>query len=63
MAEGCKEEFDLSFLKFVLTFNSRNRANIYHRLNKVKKSKNIIVLRNDKEVKGFLSQFRQHNIP
>ena len=63
MAEGCKEEFDLSFLKFVLTFNSRNRANIYHRLNKVKKNKNIIVLRNNKEVKGFLSQFRQHNIP
>lgn len=63
MAEGCKESFDLSFLKFVVRFNSRNRANIYYKLNKVKKNKNIIILRNDKEVKLFLSQFRQHNIP
>ena len=53
MAEGCKEEFNLSFLKFVLTFNFRNRANIYHTLNK--SYKNIIVLRNKKEVTFFLS--------
>ena len=54
MAKGCKEEFNLSFLKFVLTFNFRNRANIYHTLNKA--DKNIIVLRNNKEVTLFLSQ-------
>ena len=42
------------FLKFVLTFNFRNRANIYHTLNKA--DKNIIVLRNNKEVTLFLSQ-------
>ena len=32
MDEGCKESFNLAFLKFVLMFNRRNRSNIYNRL-------------------------------
>ena len=63
MADGCKENFDLSFLKFVLTFNSKNRRSIYGVLGKIKKTKNVIVLKNDKEVKIFLSQLRQDYVP
>ena len=63
MAKGCKEEFDLSFLKFVLKFNYNNRKSIYDRLEKLKETKNIIVLRKDKEVDLFLSQLRQNYIP
>jgi len=63
IAEGCKESFDLSFLKFVLNFNRRNRSNIYNRLEKLKKNKNIIVLKNDSQVKSFLSQLRRNYIP
>ncbi len=63
MAAGCKEDFNLAFLKFVLMFNHRNRLNIYNRLEKAKKAKNIIVLKNDKQVKRFLCQLRQNGIP
>ena len=63
IAEGCKESFDLSFLKFVLNFNRRNRSNIYNRLEKVKNDKNVIVLKNDKQVKSFLFQLRENDIP
>ena len=63
MAEGCKEGFDLAFLKFVLTFNRKNRTNIYNRLEKAKNIKNVIVLRNDKQVSAFLFQLIENNIP
>lgn len=58
MAEGCKERFDLSFLKFVLNFNRRNRLKIYNRLENIKNDKNVIILKNNKQVKSFLSQLR-----
>ena len=63
MAEGCKENFDFTFLKFVLTFNSRNRAHIYNRLEKLTKTKNIIVLKSNKQVYSFLSQLQTNYIP
>lgn len=53
MAKGCKERFDLEFLNYVLTFNAKNRVNIYTKLEQVKNSKNVIVLKNDKEVDLF----------
>lgn len=54
--KGCKERFDLGFLNYVLSFNSKNRAKIYARLEKAKNTKNVIVLKNDKEISSFLSQ-------
>ncbi len=63
MANGCRESFDLSFLKFVVNFNRRNRSKIYNRLEKVKKDKNVIVLKRDRQVKSFLSQLRKNSIP
>jgi len=61
MAPGCKEEFDLEFLKYVLTFNYKNRANIYNILEKVKTTKDVIILKKDKELDSFLSQLRERN--
>ena len=58
IADGCKESFDLSFLKFVLTFNYKNRANIYNRLEKAKTTKDVIILKNDKEGDLFLLKNR-----
>ena len=63
MAEGCKESFNLAFLKFVLMFNRRNRSNIYNRLETVQNIKNVIILKNDKQVSAFLLQLRKNNIP
>lgn len=56
MPKGCKERFDLSFLNYVFTFNAKNRLSIYNKLEQVKNSKNVIVLKNDKEIASFLSQ-------
>ena len=58
IADGCKERFNLSFLKFVLTFNYKNRANIYNRLEKDKTTKDVIILKNDKEGDLFLLKNR-----
>ena len=45
MANGCKEEFDLEFLYFVLTFNTRFRKEIIQKLNLVKDKKKICVFK------------------
>ena len=63
MATGCKEDFNLDFLKFVLMFNVRNRSNIYNRLEKIKNTKNVIVLKKDIHVGAFLRQLRGNKIP
>ena len=63
MAQGCKESIDLSFLKFVLMFNYRNKKEIYDRLEKLKKTKNVIIMKNNKEVDSFLYQMRINYIP
>ena len=63
MATGCKENFNLDFLKYVLMFNVRNRSNIYNRLEKIKNTKNVIVLKKDKQVGAFLHQLRGNKIP
>ena len=58
IADGCKERFDLFFLKFVLTFNYKNRENIYNRLENIKTTKEVIILKNDKEADLFLLKNR-----
>ena len=58
IADGCKESFDLFFLKFVLTFNYKNRENIYNKLEKIKTTKDVIILQNDKEADLFLLKNR-----
>ena len=58
MAEGCKERLDFNFLKFVLTFNYKNRVNIYNQLKKHKTNKDVIILKNDKEADLFLLKNR-----
>ena len=44
-------------------FNYRNKKEIYDRLEKLKKIKNVIVLKNNKEIDSFLSQMRINYIP
>ena len=41
MAPGCKEQFDLDFLYFVLTFNSKNRKKTLKRLELAKETKKV----------------------
>ena len=56
MAPGCKEEFDLEFLWFVLTFNNKFRKEIRQKLNLIKDEKNVFVFKTDKQADKFLEQ-------
>ena len=56
MAKGCKERFDLEFLKYVLNFNSKNRNNILKRLKGLNENKQIHIFRNDKQADKFLKE-------
>jgi adenylate kinase family enzyme len=56
MANGCKEQFDLEFLHFVLTFNNKRRKEIIQKVNLVKDEKKALVFKTDKQADKFLSQ-------
>ena len=56
MASGCKEEFDLEFLWFVLTFNNNFRKGIIQKLNSVKNKKKVSIFKTDKHADKFLAQ-------
>ena len=59
MANGCKEQFDLEFLHFVLTFNSKNRKRFIQKLNLVKDEKKVRVFKTDKQANKFLAQISE----
>ena len=56
MAPGCKEEFDLKFLWFVLTFNNKFRKEIRQKLNLIKDEKKVFIFKTDKQADKFLTQ-------
>jgi len=56
MANGCKERFNLEFLHFVLTFNSKNRKGFMQKLKLVKDKKRVLVFKTDKQADKFLAQ-------
>ena len=53
MGEGCPERFDLEFLKWVWSFNDKNRQRYYKILNETQ-GVETIVLKNRRMVKRFL---------
>ena len=59
MANGCKEQFDLEFLHFVLTFNSKKRQGLIQKLNLVKNEKKVLVFKTDKQADKFLVQISE----
>ena len=63
MVEGCRERFDLDFLHYVLVFNLTRRKSILKKINDHKNNLNLVVLKNDKQVKKYLTslmiQFQQ----
>ncbi|MBQ9762099.1 MAG: DNA topology modulation protein [Oscillospiraceae bacterium] len=55
MGEGCPERIDWEFLKWVWNFNKNKRTYYYSLLSKTTHAKTII-LKNRRQVKGFLRQ-------
>ncbi len=58
MAPGCREQFDLEFLHFVLMFNSKNRKNILKKLDLAKENKQVYIFKSDKDADLFLFKNR-----
>ena len=53
MGEGCPERFDLDFLKWVWNFNKNKRGPYLKMLSELK-DKQVIILKNRREVEKFL---------
>ncbi|KAB2331349.1 DNA topology modulation protein [Bacillus mesophilum] len=56
MGEGCKERFDLDFLKWIWNYPKTKRPEILKRLNQMSKGQRVIILKSPKEVKQFLKK-------
>ena len=56
MADGCRENFNLEFLRWVWSYPERTRPKVLEMLNEHAQSKKIISLRSPKEVEKFLAE-------
>lgn len=56
MGEGCKERFDLDFLKWIWNYPKTKRPEILKKLNQMSKEQRVIILKSPKEVKQFLKK-------
>lgn len=54
MHDECPEKFDFSFIKWVWNFPKKQRLEIQHALENSSKTKNVIVLKNKKQIQNFL---------
>ncbi|MBN2858464.1 MAG: AAA family ATPase [Candidatus Delongbacteria bacterium] len=52
---GCNERFDMEFYKWIWNFNKNNRTGNLARLEQVKASKNVHIIRNYREKKELLN--------
>ncbi|MDQ2856535.1 MAG: DNA topology modulation protein [Acidobacteriota bacterium] len=56
MAAGCREQFDLKFMAWVWGYPIRTRPKVLQLLQDDSQSKQIVHLRNQSEIDGFLCQ-------
>jgi adenylate kinase family enzyme len=56
MAAGCRERFDLKFMMWIVSYPRRTRPKVLQRLAESAQSKQIIHLRTQLEVEGFLER-------
>lgn len=56
MQADCPEKFDFSFIKWVWNFPNKQKIEILEALRDTPKSKQIVVLKNKKQIRHFLNQ-------
>ena len=61
MPPGCAERFDWKFLHYVSTFRFKKGKDLLIKLKKLSNTKNVIILRNDRDVNRFLSKSPSFN--
>ncbi len=54
MAEGCREQFDLGFYKWILNYPTNKKPDIMNQLKALPGDKKVIVLNSRSQVKRFL---------
>jgi adenylate kinase family enzyme len=59
MTEGCNEKIDWEFFNWVLTFRRRNRKKILAWLNKYSEGRNVIILKNRRQVNNFVDELER----
>lgn len=58
MPIGCKERFNLSFYHYVATYNLIRRKKLLEKLDQLRKKKQVLVFKNDKEADHFLRKLK-----
>ena len=58
MADGCREQFDRKFIKWVWDYATRSKPKIENLLEKYQNEKTIIRLRSKREVEEFLAKLQ-----
>jgi adenylate kinase family enzyme len=58
LPEGCNENFDLSFYKWIWQFRKVQRKRLMERLEKLKGQKDISILKSNKEIIDYLSRLK-----
>jgi adenylate kinase family enzyme len=54
MAQGCQEQFDWAFLKWIWNFPKKGKPQLLQHLNQLPPDKTVLILRSNKEIKAFL---------
>ena len=58
MGEGCKERFNLDFLKWIWNYPKTKRPKILNKLEQLHENKQVIILKSPKEVQQFLGRVK-----
>jgi adenylate kinase family enzyme len=58
VAEGCPEKIDLDFVKWIWEYPRTRKPAILRFFEKLKPSKNVYILRNQREIEEFLKELR-----
>ena len=59
MAEGCYERFDLDFYKWIWSYKKKHGVMLRERLKNLKNEKDIIILKNYKEMDKYLDKIKR----
>lgn len=60
MTEGCPERLDLEFVKWVWNYHKNRRETTLQKLERLSTEKQVVILRNPREVKRFLDQVEKN---
>lgn len=58
ITEGCKENLNFEFLKFVVNFSRNQRKEVYEKLENLNNEKTIYIFKNRKSLKSFLMKVK-----